>query len=306
MEIKFHSNGKLLLSGEYAVLDGALALALPTSLGQSLHVTPGDLPGLSWQGLDVSGNTWLTAYFEQDVLSKSPASGPFPTDAVQRLLYTLQVCVQLNPAFLDSCLGKSVCTQLEFPRLWGLGSSSTFIANLGQWANVNPYTLLRLTLGGSGYDVACATQKKPIFYRKDVLDQPIVSEAQFYPEFADLLWLVYLNTKQDSREGINRYRLHRPVSEKFLKQISSLSQEFSCASTLDDFQVLMRMHEQLISGILQLQRVQERLFPDFSGVVKSLGAWGGDFVLAAGPEDTPAYFKNKGYVTVLSLADLMA
>ncbi len=34
----FRSNGKLLLTAEYLVLDGARAIALPTKLGQSLTV----------------------------------------------------------------------------------------------------------------------------------------------------------------------------------------------------------------------------------------------------------------------------
>ena len=34
----FYSHGKLLLTGEYLVLDGALALAVPCKLGQSLTV----------------------------------------------------------------------------------------------------------------------------------------------------------------------------------------------------------------------------------------------------------------------------
>ena len=33
---KFYGNGKLLLTGEYFVLDGALSLALPTKFGQNL------------------------------------------------------------------------------------------------------------------------------------------------------------------------------------------------------------------------------------------------------------------------------
>ena len=37
----FHANGKLLISGEYLVLDGALALAVPTRFGQNLQVTEG-------------------------------------------------------------------------------------------------------------------------------------------------------------------------------------------------------------------------------------------------------------------------
>jgi mevalonate kinase len=34
----FYSHGKLLISSEYAVLDGAQALALPTKFGQTLKV----------------------------------------------------------------------------------------------------------------------------------------------------------------------------------------------------------------------------------------------------------------------------
>ena len=34
----FYSNGKLLLTGEYLVIDGAKALAIPTQKGQSLSV----------------------------------------------------------------------------------------------------------------------------------------------------------------------------------------------------------------------------------------------------------------------------
>ena len=34
----FYSNGKLLLTGEYLVIDGAKAIAIPTKKGQSLSV----------------------------------------------------------------------------------------------------------------------------------------------------------------------------------------------------------------------------------------------------------------------------
>ena len=34
----YRANGKLLLTGEYLVLKGALALALPTKLGQTMTV----------------------------------------------------------------------------------------------------------------------------------------------------------------------------------------------------------------------------------------------------------------------------
>jgi hypothetical protein len=34
-------------------------------------------------------------------------------------------------------------------------------------------------------------------------------------------------------------------------------------------------------------------------MIKSLGAWGGDFVLATGDDKTISYFKSKGYNTVI-------
>jgi mevalonate kinase len=38
MKETFYSNGKLLITGEYLVLDGATAFALPTKIGQNLIV----------------------------------------------------------------------------------------------------------------------------------------------------------------------------------------------------------------------------------------------------------------------------
>ena len=35
--MKFNSNGKLMLTGEYLALDNALVLTLPTKFGQSLR-----------------------------------------------------------------------------------------------------------------------------------------------------------------------------------------------------------------------------------------------------------------------------
>ena len=58
-------------------------------------------------------------------------------------------------------MGTRVETQLEFPREWGLGSSSTLISNLGLWAETDPYDLLSATLGGSGYDIAAARSESP-------------------------------------------------------------------------------------------------------------------------------------------------
>ena len=51
--------------------------------------------------------------------------------------------------------------------------------------------------------------------------------------------------------------------------------------------------------------VKKRLFPDYPGSIKSLGAWGGDFILATGTESEREYFKEKGYTTLRSYRELI-
>ena len=59
-------------------------------------------------------------------------------------------------------------------------------------------------------------------------------------------------------------------------------------------------HEELISQILRKEKVKNKYFLDYDGEIKSLGAWGGDFILAAGPENSNDYFFDKGFKTVFN------
>ena len=61
----------------------------------------------------------------------------------------------------------------------------------------------------------------------------------------------------------------------------------------------MQKHEDLIAKALGVPTVKQSLFPDYKGAIKSLGAWGGDFVLAASDQEGPNYFKNLGYENVI-------
>lgn len=297
MKKRFYSHGKLLLSGEYAVLDGALALAVPTRQGQWLEVSPTHIPGLSWTSLDVHGQPWLQATFTREQLEAPVGAGPFPAGAADRLLRLLQTAMALQPAFRETCLGIQVVTGLEFPQAWGLGSSSTLIANLAAWAGANPYALLEATLGGSGYDLACATATGPIFYQRDNQGNPNVTAAPFAPVFAEALSFIYLNEKQDSREGIRRYREAGGMDPDGLVGISALSRKMAGAATLGEFREAMEAHEALISQTLGMPTIQAQRFPDFDGSLKSLGAWGGDFFLCAGGTQAREYFASKGYTT---------
>ena len=302
---KFQANGKLLLSGEYFVLDGALALALPTKLGQSLQVTTNQkLPKvLHWKSYNIKQEIWFEAVFKLPTLQILQTSDK---QIGQRLQHILQVTQQFNLEFLRPSKGILVKTNLEFPNNWGLGTSSTLIYNIAKWANVDAFELLENTMGGSGYDIACAGADKPIVYQK--LPKPTFKAVPFNPVFTKQLYFVHLGKKQNSREGIARYRQQGAKNETFLKKISTLTQALLEAQTLTIFEKLLVEHEKIVASVIQLPRAKALYFKDYWGVVKSLGAWGGDFVLATSTKsekETKQYFENRGFTICLPYRDLI-
>jgi mevalonate kinase len=295
MKKEFYSNGKLLLSGEYAILDGALGLAIPTSYGQSLHITPKASGFLEWTSFDENKEVWFSAKFglkSWDVVSTSNEA------TAQTLLTLLLEANAQNPLLLTDSDGFQIETHLTFPQSWGLGTSSTLINNLAQWARVDAFQLLRNAFGGSGYDIACAQHNAPITYQLKA-GEPQVTKIDFDPVFKESLYFVHLNQKQSSKEAIANYREQRFDKSEFINRVSGITRQMIEATTLSGFESLMEEHEALLSSILKIEPVKQRLFPDYFGMVKSLGAWGGDFVLATGDEQTVSYFTSKGYNTVV-------
>ena len=84
-----------------------------------------------------------------------------------------------------------------------------------------------------------------------------------------------------------------------------MTRELFHATTLTDFESLLTVHEATLSKALKIAPIKERLFSDYSGAIKSLGGWGGDFVLATGNEKTPGYFKARGFTTVVPYSDMV-
>lgn len=295
MTKKFYSNGKLLLTGEYAVLDGALSLAVPTKQGQSLEVTTNNTHQLIWRSYDEKKRRWFEGYYDRASLKILSTTDENVAATLQKILLETR---KLAPGFLSEKIGFEVVTYLSFPRDWGLGSSSTLINNIAQWAQIDPYKLLWNAFSGSAYDIACAMNDTPIHYRVKH-QKPNVRQVAFHPIFSEQIYFVYLNKKQNSREGIQTYRKATFDSKEFLVKISSLTQLITVCKELTDFQELITTHEKLVGSIIKQTPVKQKLFSDFDGAIKSLGAWGGDFILAAGKGDIPTYFKHKGYTTVV-------
>ena len=185
-----------------------------------------------------------------------------------------------------------------------MGSSSTLINNIAYWSKVDAFQLQFNTFGGSAYDIACAQNKSPIIYQ--LIDKnPIVESVNFDPSFKDQLYFVYLNKKQNSREGIAQYKKFDGNVKELAEKISKLTNEAVNCSSISNFEKVMMEHEQIISSIIKQKPVQQELFSDYFGQTKSLGAWGGDFILATGNADTPKYFNDKGYTTIISYQDMI-
>ena len=306
--MRHYSNGKLLLTGEYLVLDGAEALAIPTKFGQDLVVKTINEPELIWGSFTHENTCWFEASFSlpkfrlisATFTSDKEGSSEFIAETLQTIL---QEARRLNPDFLNTNNGYVVKTQLTFPQDWGLGSSSTLINNIASWAQVNPYTLLWNAFSGSGYDIACAKHTTPIIYHLEN-NQPSITPVNYKPIFSNQVYFVHLNQKQNSRDGIAQYKKYRNDALSLIPEINQLTQEFLSANTIESLNNVIIEHEQIIGTIIKQQTVKEQLFSDYFGEIKSLGAWGGDFILATGNENTPEYFRKKGFTTLLPFNEM--
>ena len=288
----FFSHGKLLLTSEYFVLDGATALAVPTKSGQNLCVEEkNDGKALVFWEAYHSGRLWMSA--EIDYLNWRIIKTNLPENA-EFIMNVLRNIQNLSAYFQDK---KSyfIKTNLEFPANFGWGSSSTLMANLAKWAEIDAFELNEISLGGSGYDIAVAMEGTPVLYQLNWKNREI-KQVDFNPEFKDELLFVHLNQKQNSREGIRLYQ-SKNKSEELIKEFSDLTEKIFRCQDLEDFSELMNFHEEKLSDFLGLETVKKTYFPDCPVFVKSLGAWGGDFVMTRKFQGYENFFHGHGFHT---------
>ena len=305
MKKEFYSNGKLLITGEYAVLDGAKALAVPTKFGQSLEIEISEGKNVEWNSFDEHGNLWFQGEFELENGEFHQLKGEKAVST--RLVEILNESHKLNPEILSTGkTGIRVNTRLNFNRNWGLGTSSTLINNIANLFDVDAFKLLKNTFGGSGYDIAAAQNEQAITYQL-TQNGPSVLKSNFHPDYSDNIFFVYLNEKKNSRDAIEHYKAlpeanKTGLSEKF----SSLTEQFLNCTTLTEFELLINIHETLLSRTLQTPKVKQERFPEFPGAIKSLGGWGGDFIMVTGDQAAVfEYFENKGFKTIFAFQDIV-
>lgn len=303
--LTYRSNGKLLLTAEYAVLDGAKALAIPTKFGQSLDVEANDSNSIHWKSYNELGKVWFECTISFNEIATTDRNNQSQNDIKERLIQILQAVKSLNSEFLSSNQGYNIVTHQDFNRLWGLGTSSTLINNIANWANVDAYKLLQKTFGGSGYDIACAQHNTPITFQLKPDQNPLVESVAFKPKFKKHLYFVYLNQKQNSRDGISVYKKLKKINAAIVSNINSITKAMIDCNSLSEFESLIEHHENIISKLINQDPIKTQLFSDFKGAVKSLGAWGGDFVLVSSLNNPTAYFTTKGFETVIPYEDMV-
>lgn len=303
MKKTFYSNGKLLITGEYVVLDGARALALPTKFGQNLIIEESDNNLIHWKSHDHDGSIWFeeTIPFSSVIEKKQNDN---LNNIKNTLIEILHEAYKINSNFITESKGYKITTELTFPKFWGLGTSSTLINNIAQWLEIDAYQLLKNSFGGSGYDLACAQNNTAIIYQL-IEDRPVIETIVFHPEFTNKIYFVYLNKKQSSKEAIASYIEKQGSIEKTITIINDLTKKVSNATEAKEFAIALQKHEIEMSNVLELSTVQEALFEDFDGVIKSLGAWGGDFVLAISKENPTDYFKERGFNIIIPYSEMI-
>lgn len=303
MKQTFYSNGKLLITGEYLVLDGAKAFALPTKFGQKLFVEASQGQIIHWKSFDSDGSIWF-----EDTIPFASIIRNERFDDVKNIKNTLIEILHeaylINSDFITSSNGYTITTELTFPKSWGLGTSSTLINNIAQWLQIDAFELLQRSFGGSGYDIACAQNNNSIVYQL-VNEKPVIEKVNFNPAFTDKIFFVYLNKKQNSKAAIASYYGKQGNIQNALETINSITKRAIAAKTLKEFALALQNHEIELSNILELLTVKEALFPDFDGVIKSLGAWGGDFVMSISNENPTDYFKTKGFEIVIPYDEMI-
>jgi mevalonate kinase len=298
---EYSATGKFLITGEYLILHGARALAVPLAKKiQSLTVTAIQSGKMNWKAFDENDHLWFSTEF---FLPELDFNNPTDEKMALQLQGMLRFIEEQKPELFINNL--SFETRMNFSSSWGLGSSSTLVSLLSQWSGIDAYLLQKKFFGGSGYDIACATATTPIIYQLQN-QKPVVTPVTWSPSFKHNLYFLYLGQKQDSRDAMASFKKQTPVpSPEDILKINSLTEKFLTATDLKEFQLLMHEHEKLLSKLLGMTPVKEKLFSDFKGELKSLGGWGGDFIMVASEENPVSYFKAHGLNLLLKWDDLI-
>ena len=291
--MNYSAHGKLLIRGEYLVMAGAKALALPlVKYKQTMEAEKSPTKTIGWSALDEKCQCWFKAILNLDDMQCAETSSPEIAHKLSKIFLYIK---EKKPELLET--GWFFQTKLTFSVEWGFGSSSTFISLISDWSGIDPFLIQKNFFGGSGFDIACAKAKQPIMYWLED-GKPNWISVPWEPAFKDKLLFLYSGNKKNTAEALKQNKSFNPSDVKCMSQ---LTESIIAANDYQSFQNLLREHEKLVSQILHIPSIKNQ-FPFFKGEMKNLGAWGGDFILLA-PEYGEHFVPRPGQF-IFSWSDL--
>lgn len=289
-----------MITGEYFVLRGAKSLLLPTKFFQDMTVSKlNKEPIISWESYDHNHKKWFSVQFNLPYITIVGEK----TEQKFFLKKILDFVVKKIPKIFDDNSGLKIKTRMDFQRNWGLGSSAILINNLSNYFGLDPFEISKNVTNSSGADIASVVNSKPITYSLSN-EKPLYKHVNFKPEFSKNLLFVFLNKKQSSSKEVERFKSLK-INDSEINSITQITNEILNCKEIDDFNYLINEHEEIISNKIKRKTVKNLLFKDFNGSIKSLGAWGGDFVLACSENNSKNYFKRKGFETSFSFNEIL-
>lgn len=300
--ISFSSAGKLLLTGEYAVLLGASALVVPINLRQSLNLLENKSEIISW--ISMYNNK---VFFKSEL--KTLDLDPFKPSFSSRerfIISLLKAARSLNPTFLNGN-GYSIITNLEANPEWGFGSSAQLTVNIARLSKIAPWHLHKAVSKGSGADVICAEMEHSILFSTEGTTYS-ANPVDFNPPFLKDLILIYTGHKQDTATGVENFLSKTSINNPIIGKIDSLTREATKAMDKKEFIEIIEMHERTLSELLNIDITSNIWFNGFPGLLKSLGTWGGDYIMAipyGDPEEAIRWLKRKTNHPIFRLSDLI-
>lgn len=289
----YQASCKLMLFGEYLVLEGSNSLAFPLKYSQSLEVTPGK--SFTWESYSRNGR-WFEMKLHKDLNIDETND-----EEKAKILQGLIQHIHRSKPSLDML--NTFRVRANFNMQWGIGSSSTLISILAQWSGLDPYELSQRSFGGSGYDIACATASQMITYR---MEDKVANPVELNEAVTDKLLFIYSGSKQSSKDEIKRFE-KSTTQESDISTMDDIINQALAAKSIEEFEVQIDRSEDLLSPILGLEKLKQHIFADYEYSIKSLGAWGGDFFLATYRDSNEArdYFREKGYETMFTYNELL-
>lgn len=284
----FSASGKLLLFGEFLVLKGALCLAMPLNYGQYLQVSEKENKEIIWEAFDHKNNCWFHARLDED-LKILETNQPLQAAIVIDLLKKIR---KQKATFFSN--GWHFKFNLDFNREYGFGTSSTMLSLLSQWSGVDVYELSAESFKTSGYDLAAARESQPFIY---TIKNKIESSFTLPESITNRLLFIYSGKKQTTSGIAKKFSEQHLNPTNAVEQMNRIVSEAAVSIDIEKWEELMTESEDLLAPMLQMKPVKELYFKDYPYAIKSLGAWGGDFIMATYRDlkDAQKYFKEKGY-----------